>query len=70
MEYCEDLQHMYIAVYGCILIWKHLYFIVKRRRLAVLRYAFLGLPFTFSVLLVDVDIIRQVLSYFPPHLSC
>lgn len=62
-------------VYWCIWLhidFEHLYFIVKRR-LAMLRYEFLGLPFTLSVWcfsLFDADIIRQMLSYFLVHLSC
>ncbi len=62
-------------VYWCIWLnidFKHLYFIVKRRRLVMLRCEFLGLPFKLSCFfsLVDVDIIRQILSYFLLHLSC
>lgn len=68
MEYVRDAQCMHIDAYGCILIWTSLFY---REKETLLRLCW---KFLFKMICLfsrgDADILRQMLSYSVPHLSC
>lgn len=71
IEYFRDPQYMYIDVYGSLLIFNIFILLWKRDLLC---WDMNSLCYFLNCLsffpLVDVDIIRQMLSYFLVHLSC